>query len=668
MKKLLSAAVLSFVLFGTASVLNFENKNFEVRDLLGETFTNEAVGRRVNVRRANEVTPSVAEAVKVQQRYDSESGTYDFRFVAGVNTVNIDSAKITITLNEKTASKSIYNAYERIQVGEEEKTAAEVFGEGYNYLLAYVLTDVPTNAVSSQFNVNVGLVSGEEVIADAARDVKLSDIIDLDFEPSIEFANNDSLAVVAGSAVELPSYTLTNSVDTTYTVNITSNGNGVIENGTYTPDQYSESGVHTLTYTAVHSHTGKEIVLGHRDVNVYRKLFRNAGDWSVENELAPNEEQVASTTNTGFGTVELNYSASTNYYIETEIIMPTNHNGGHHVGISNYSQYNQSQFLVFDLDLGDYNWRVKNFKTSGDGSWNLDNEVDNWRLGEYFDRSISKSDTKVKLAVAREGSCFYMFVNDEYLTMTTDNDYSYEPSYPGLFTHAGNEGSKFTKINYISGSENVQAKINELTDNGSSMISSYVARGYDWAFDSKNTDNRNFTVNPYSEERGVNFDFTNETTHHNGGMVSLYQYLDGNFKFEFDYKPTSESTPTANDCKMWLEARPMDYSSEIFWIGTKFRDSDAEQMLKGILTEPAGEIWNTTTITNPRAGMHYEVIRTVGETNSTFELRIVSLADPTQVVEFTVAYSGQAWNDKLILIWHNTNLAGQFSNIKLSVD
>ena len=62
--------------------------------------------------------------------------------------------------------------------------------------------------------------------------------------------------------------------------------------------------------------------------------------------------------------------------------MQTNHHGGHHVGISNYSQYNQSQFLVFDLDLGDYNWKVKNSKTSGDGSWNLENEVDNWRLGE----------------------------------------------------------------------------------------------------------------------------------------------------------------------------------------------------------------------------------------------------------------------------------------------
>ena len=47
-------------------------------------------------------------------------------------------------------------------------------------------------------------------------------------------------------------------------------------------------------------------------------------------------------------------------------------------------------------------------------------------------------------------------------------------------------------------------------------------------------------------------------------------------------------------------------------------------------------------------------------------LRITSLADPTQVIEASSTYSGSCWNDKLILIWHNTNLAGQFSNIEWS--
>ena len=262
-----------------------------------------------------------------------------------------------------------------------------------------------------------------------------------------------------------------------------------------------------------------------------------------------------------------------------------------------------------------------------------------------------------------------MFVNDTYLGMTTDKDYSNNVSYPGLFTHQGNAGTKFTKINYISGQDNVKDKINTLTNNGASMITGYIACGYDWAFDSRNTDNKNFTVNPYSEERGVNFDFTNENTHHNSGMVSLYQYLDGDFKFEWEYVPTRSSTPTSSDCKMWLEARPgYDYGNPLFWLGTKFRDTDAEQMIK---YDPISadnfntSVWDNGTITNPRAGAKYEVIRTVGDTSSTFVLKVTSLDDPTQVVERTFEYSGKAWNDKLILIWHNTNLTGQFSNIKL---
>ena len=416
MKKLLSAAVLSFVLFGTTSVLNFENKNFEVRDLLGETFTNEAVGRRVNVRRANEVTPSVAEAVKVQQRYDSESGTYDFRFVAGVNTVNIDSAKITITLNGKTASKSIYNAYERIQVGEDELTASEVFGEGYDYLLAYVLTDVPTSAVSSQFNVNVGLVSGEEVLADAARDVKLSDIIDLDFEPSIEFSNNDSLAVVAGSAVELPSYTLTNSVDTTYTVNITSNGNGVIENGTYTPDKYSESGVHTLTYTAVHPHTGTEFVLGHREVTVAQKILAGATYLSssavyLQNELT---DPVITNNDKGLSGLSFNFEASKYYYVETTMSKITYVNNqiiamSHNIAQNsdpNYGLY----YTGFKMNDGSYEYAhskyVSGWSYHGARLW-MNTSYGNSRV-EGMNTNLSSENTK--LAIARAENYFYYFI------------------------------------------------------------------------------------------------------------------------------------------------------------------------------------------------------------------------------------------------------------------
>jgi len=168
----------------------------------------------------------------------------------------------------------------------------------------------------------------------------------------------------------------------------------------------------------------------------------------------------------------------------------------------------------------------------------------------------------------------------------------------------------------------------------------------------------------------MNFSFTNASTHHNGGMVSLYQYFDGDFTFEWDYIPTS-AWNTNNDCKMWLEARPLGYGDEIWWIGTKFRENDAEQMIKRIKTEVTGENWTTNVISNPRAGMHYKVARRVDTAAGKcyFDLIITSLADSSQVVQqLNVPYSGTCWNDKLILIWHNTNQAGEFSNVTWSTN
>lgn len=524
--------------------------------------------------------------------------------------------------------------------------------------------------------VNVGSATITAFVSNSINDSVIVTVSQRTYDaPTITITPEEGMVydTISGTSVNLPKMTCVDNYGTDLSsyVEITSN---LDPYATITPELFFSTveGEHTLTYKVVHPNDETKESTATFVVNVYRQLFRDKGDWSVENELAPNDQQKATTTNTGFGTVQLNYDASSYYYIESLVEMPTNHSGGHQIGISHYNPDNTSKFLVFDMDLGDYNWKIKDFKTNGDGSWSLEGEIDNWRLGEYFLKDVpTTEETTIKLGVLRYGREFYMFVNDGYVGMTTNKEYSNVNTYPGLFTHAGSDGTKFTNINYISGTEEVKAKLDSLIGNGETLITNYVARGYEWALESQNIDNKNFSVNPISDERGLNFDFTSETTHHNSGMVSLYQYFDDDFTFEFDYVPTTEET-TGGDHKMWLEARPLnnsDYSGEIFWIGTKFREADAEQMLKAITTEVTGEIWNTETITNSRAGMHYKVTRIVNETDGKcyFDLVITSLADPTQVVEFQdLAYSGTGWNDKLILIWHNTNIAGQFSNIKWS--
>ena len=553
MKKLLSAAVLSFVLFGTASVLNFENKEFEVRDLLSETFTNEKVGRKVNVRRANEVEASVAEAVKVQQRYDSESRTYDFRFVAGINTVEIDKAKITIELGGKKASKEITRAYERIQLGEEEKTAAEVFGEGYDYLLAYVLTDVPTTAVNTAFNVNIDLVSEEAVLASADRDVTFSEIINLDFAPSIEFTNNDELAVVAGSTLDLPGYTLTNSVDTTYTVNITTNGNGVVENGKYTPDRFSETGVHTLTYTAVHPHTGKELVLGHRNVKVAQKILAGVTTTThikVNNELT---DPVITNTDTGLSGFSFNFDASKYYYVETTMSKITYVNNqiiamSHNIA-SNSVPTSGLYYTGFKMNASNYEYAHSKYVTG----WNfhagrmwMGTSYGNSRV-EGINANLNTSDTK--LAIARAGDNFYYFVNDKLYIAAVYPELQNKDTYPGLIFHGEDQkiDATFSDFVFVRGQENIVNKINSLT--GGSTFEKYgrwdsnltaantaynVPNGFTFlsaaqtgtgsGSDSNDTANKNM-VSPYVHLYGnweVNYDVTLNVLGDNGGWGALW--------------------------------------------------------------------------------------------------------------------------------------------------
>ena len=54
MKKIISASVLSLLLFGAISLNEIETGKFEVRDTLEERFTNKVTGRKVTVKRAAE--------------------------------------------------------------------------------------------------------------------------------------------------------------------------------------------------------------------------------------------------------------------------------------------------------------------------------------------------------------------------------------------------------------------------------------------------------------------------------------------------------------------------------------------------------------------------------------------------------------------------------------
>ena len=86
------------------------------------------------------------------------------RFVAGIDSYTYDSARFNITLKDSLGtvvkeerSFEVSSAYLGIEVEGEVKYAADVFGEGYNYLIAYTLTDVPEDYWNYQFDVTASV-------------------------------------------------------------------------------------------------------------------------------------------------------------------------------------------------------------------------------------------------------------------------------------------------------------------------------------------------------------------------------------------------------------------------------------------------------------------------------------------------------------------------------
>ena len=428
-------------------------------------------------------------------------------------------------------------------------------------------------------------------------------------------------------------------------------------------------GEHTLTYSVVHpldeTKTGSTTL----KVKVYRNVLKkHDSTFSIENSFGVNEDQVVKSTNTGFATAHLNMNASTSYYVETTIIMPKNHHGGHCVGLTHYNPDDESKFMLATVDMGDYNYKWTEFDTTL-SSWRIeDQDIWSWRLGEYRGLDIERSDTEFKLAVARNGRYFYTFVNDEYVGMYTENKYSDVDTHVGLFAHMPSEGIEYSKINYFSGEAAVSKKINELTNKGANYISSYVPDG-GWAGASLNTNNRNFTINPVSSERGINFDFTNTSTGINDGMVSLYQYFDGTFSFEFDYKMTAVNS-NPGDQFMYLEVRPRNYGSEILNFATKFNGGQEQNLIEQhtkfrntYSDSTMSETWNSETITDYSKGCHYKLTRILRANDTLFRMEVNSIAKPEQKITLEKTYSSNYWNDQLLLLWHNMNVAGEYSNI-----
>ncbi len=162
-----------------------EDKELVVRDVLLEN--TDKVGNRVRKNVENDVAENKVSEVKAQvsnvYKDANEGNRVDIRFVAGVDSYAYTNAKFNITIKDgeevyKTVEKHVNDVYAAIEVKGEVLTAAEAFGNDYNYLISYTIKNVPESAWAYNFEATAS-VSADNEETYTTTDVVVKNILDI---------------------------------------------------------------------------------------------------------------------------------------------------------------------------------------------------------------------------------------------------------------------------------------------------------------------------------------------------------------------------------------------------------------------------------------------------------------------------------------------------------
>lgn len=176
MKKLNKLFILPLLALSLFNVNNTQSNNSYLQ--LEET-TNDAniigVRKEITSTSNNDVNDvKVSNILKVQAS-NVENGKRSLRFVAGISSLSLKAHfhREEITVNNEVIMKAndieVTCAYSKILNGTVEQTANEVFGNEYNYFIAYTLKDIPEEYWSTVINVSLVLEDGKQVATKKAN-------------------------------------------------------------------------------------------------------------------------------------------------------------------------------------------------------------------------------------------------------------------------------------------------------------------------------------------------------------------------------------------------------------------------------------------------------------------------------------------------------------------
>lgn len=173
MKKIKKLFILPLLALSLFNVNNTQLTNSQFQ--LEETTNDENI---VGIRKEITSTPNndvkVSNVLKVQAS-DEVNGKRSLRFVAGISSLSLKAHfhREEIKVNDKVIMKAkdieVTCAYSKILNGTVEQTANEVFGNDYNYFIAYTLKDIPAEYWSTVINVSLVLEDGKQVATKKAN-------------------------------------------------------------------------------------------------------------------------------------------------------------------------------------------------------------------------------------------------------------------------------------------------------------------------------------------------------------------------------------------------------------------------------------------------------------------------------------------------------------------
>lgn len=261
--RILSGTLLvALMSFGLATKLNARNDvRLEARDVLTEDFTKSVTGKVVR-RAGNEEAQNKISAAKAQVSAENE-GKRHIRFVVGLDSVRYADAKFDIvakdgdTVVKTFADQKVTTAYTHIEAAGEVLSASEAFGEGYNYLIAFTINNVPQAAWDYEFEVTSS-VKTEEATEWTTTEVAKKVIS--------KIANSDE---VVGAKVDI-----TNTIKEDYNFELISDATDLLEgmnNGKLLIGDVDSGRV----YSGVHGKLDKEYDLRNAEISFFVKLEEN---------------------------------------------------------------------------------------------------------------------------------------------------------------------------------------------------------------------------------------------------------------------------------------------------------------------------------------------------------------------------------------------------------